>query len=309
MRMLLSIFLAVCVCICCISVKAETDVKIPVALCYNGDAYAVDYVFRVAGNADIRTVQCNFGGMVEWNYIESEARLYISLASAYAFPLTENILSVTATADIALQLESATVNGVRRDDVFSAHTETEISAVPPTCDNEGWTAGKKCAFCGYVLEQPQAIPALKPDVEIVYAADDSITVSGKISDTATAQGRIIIEVLSKEKQILQRKDITDLDQTAFSVLIEDCREAAFVRITCSEFETGDLLNELLYVPVYPLGDANHDGKADSSDAVAILRNLAGYEVANFYEDTADFNGDGKADSSDAVAILRKLAGY
>jgi len=62
-------------------------------------------------------------------------------------------------------------------------------------------------------------------------------------------------------------------------------------------------------PVYPLGDANHDGKADSSDAVAILRNLAGYEVPNFYEDTADFNGDGKADSSDAVAILRKLAGY
>ena len=57
------------------------------------------------------------------------------------------------------------------------------------------------------------------------------------------------------------------------------------------------------------GDANHDGKADSSDAVAILRNLAGYEVSNFDEDAADFNGDGKADSSDAVAILRKLAGY
>jgi len=63
------------------------------------------------------------------------------------------------------------------------------------------------------------------------------------------------------------------------------------------------------VQLYLLGDANHDGKADSSDAVAILRNLAGYEVPDFYEDTADFNGDGKADSSDAVAILRKLAGY
>ena len=62
-------------------------------------------------------------------------------------------------------------------------------------------------------------------------------------------------------------------------------------------------------PTFPLGDANHDGKADSSDAVAILRKLAGYDVPNFYNDTADFNGDGKADSSDAVAILRKLAGY
>jgi len=67
--------------------------------------------------------------------------------------------------------------------------------------------------------------------------------------------------------------------------------------------------ETIFVPDFEPGDANHDGRADSSDAVAILRKLAGYEVPNFYEDTADFNGDGKADSSDAVAILRKLAGY
>ena len=63
------------------------------------------------------------------------------------------------------------------------------------------------------------------------------------------------------------------------------------------------------VTLYLLGDSNHDGKADSSDAVAILRHLAGYAVENFDEKTADFNGDSKADSSDAVAILRKLAGY
>ena len=65
----------------------------------------------------------------------------------------------------------------------------------------------------------------------------------------------------------------------------------------------------IFAPEYEPGDANHDGKADSTDAVAILRKLAGYEVAPFYADTADFNGDGKADSTDAVAILRKLAGY
>ena len=67
--------------------------------------------------------------------------------------------------------------------------------------------------------------------------------------------------------------------------------------------------ETIFVPPFAPGDANRDGKVDSSDAVAILRKLAGYEVPNFYEDTADFDGDGKADSSDAVAILRKLAGY
>lgn len=67
--------------------------------------------------------------------------------------------------------------------------------------------------------------------------------------------------------------------------------------------------ETIFVPPFAPGDANQDGKVDSSDAVAILRKLAGYEVPNFHGDTADFNGDGKADSSDAVAILRKLAGY
>jgi len=65
----------------------------------------------------------------------------------------------------------------------------------------------------------------------------------------------------------------------------------------------------VFAPQYALGDANCDGKVDSNDAVAILRNLAGYEVANFNRDLADFNGDGKTDSNDAVAILRKLAGY
>ena len=69
-----------------------------------------------------------------------------------------------------------------------------------------------------------------------------------------------------------------------------------------------LLEETLIQQFVP-GDANNDGKADSTDAVAILRSLAGYEVLDFNEKAADFNGDGKADSSDAVAILRKLAGY
>jgi len=37
--------------------------------------------------------------------------------------------------------------------------------------------------------------------------------------------------------------------------------------------------------------------------------LAGYTVEGFNEEAADFDGNGVADSSDAVMILRKLAGY
>jgi len=104
-------------------------------------------------------------------------------------------------------------------------------------------------------------------------------------------------------------DITQLDLRAFSVRLEDCAGASAVRITRLDAETGALLRELYCAAVYPLGDANRDGKTDSNDAVAILRNLAGYEVAGFDAALADINGDGKADSNDAVAILRKLAGY
>jgi len=57
------------------------------------------------------------------------------------------------------------------------------------------------------------------------------------------------------------------------------------------------------------GDADSSGVADSTDAVMILRNLAGYTVAGFNEEAADFDGSGVADSTDAVMILRKLAGY
>ena len=60
---------------------------------------------------------------------------------------------------------------------------------------------------------------------------------------------------------------------------------------------------------FMLGDVNHDKKVDSSDAVLILRYLAGYEDEKFHKEIADFNRDGKVDSSDAVAILRFLAGY
>ena len=56
------------------------------------------------------------------------------------------------------------------------------------------------------------------------------------------------------------------------------------------------------------GDVNGDGKADSDDAVLILRHLAGYEVTGNIA-AGDVNGDGRADSDDAVLILRRLAGY
>lgn len=57
------------------------------------------------------------------------------------------------------------------------------------------------------------------------------------------------------------------------------------------------------------GDVNLDGKIDSSDAVAILRYVAGYTDEYFVVEYGDYNNDGQVNSSDSVAILRHLAGY
>ena len=57
------------------------------------------------------------------------------------------------------------------------------------------------------------------------------------------------------------------------------------------------------------GDVNGDGEVDVSDAIALLRYLAGYGDESTIPANGDFNGDGEVDVADAIALLRYLAGY
>ncbi len=58
------------------------------------------------------------------------------------------------------------------------------------------------------------------------------------------------------------------------------------------------------------GDADGDGSITVTDAVFILRSVAGLETLDDEMRTAcDVNGDKKVDTADAVAILRYIAGY
>ena len=68
--------------------------------------------------------------------------------------------------------------------------------------------------------------------------------------------------------------------------------AAYVKVICD------------HVP----GDVNGDGEISLRDASAIMRKLAGYEVA-VIESALDVNGDGEVSLRDASAIMRYLAGY
>lgn len=54
------------------------------------------------------------------------------------------------------------------------------------------------------------------------------------------------------------------------------------------------------------GDANHDGKIRSGDALLALRTAVGTAVCSLA--LCDYTGDGKIASSDALAVLRKAVG-
>lgn len=69
-------------------------------------------------------------------------------------------------------------------------------------------------------------------------------------------------------------------------------------VRCGE----DSLNVVIY------GDVNSDGKINVSDAVAVLKQVAGWQIT-IDKNAADTNSDGKIGVSDAVAILKWAAGW
>lgn len=114
MKKILSLILITCVlsvvAISC--VWAASDYTYPVIIRQQGDVYSVDYVFKVEGECDITAViAMDENCLLDWNFVESEARLYISLASANPIAKKAKIAEVKSTAKIKLIAESLKVNG------------------------------------------------------------------------------------------------------------------------------------------------------------------------------------------------------
>jgi hypothetical protein len=60
------------------------------------------------------------------------------------------------------------------------------------------------------------------------------------------------------------------------------------------------------VVIYPLGDANGDGKVDANDIVEIVNYMMGKPSANFYLKAADANKDNKVDIADIIQIANTI---
>jgi hypothetical protein len=190
----------------------------------------VDYVFSVPNGVEVLAVSVNITNcFYDWNYVKSEARLYIGLASANIIPKTKIIATVKTNIDAELSLISMKVNGKTAANAFE-HTPEDMEYVAPGFDTPGLSGGKTCSNCGIVLEEPDVVEPTGPIVSAVLDSNKILTVSGGVSDNKVADGTTYLAVYDKYNRLLELKTITELDQSDFNVPIENMKDAHTVKI-------------------------------------------------------------------------------
>ena len=230
MKKFLTILIAILLLFSSIAVYADADYTYDVSLCYSGDAFSVDYVFGVPDGVEILSVLISDTNcFYDWNYVKSEARLYLSLASGNVIPKAKTIATVKTSVDAELSLISMKVNGKTTTNGFE-HIPQDMEYVAPGYDTPGLSGGKTCSNCGIVLKEPETVPPTGPIVSAVLDRSNTLTVSGGISDNKAAEGTTYLAVYNKDNRMLALKNITELDQSNFDVPIENMKDAHTVKI-------------------------------------------------------------------------------
>ncbi len=269
--------------------QSTVDCKQDIILCYSGDVYAADLIYDVSGNGDVTAVELEIDGCYyDWNYVRGEARLYISLASANALPKTVSLASVTVDGELTLTPASAIVNGTEREGVYSEHSEVDLPAVPPSHNQEGLSAGKKCSVCGVILQEQSITP---PIIKVVakasiFSANDSGDTRMHFSNgmeehvIISENGDYVIDDLPHGEYTVTFKKLGHLSHKVTGVLF-----------TGSDLEFGRI--DLI------AGDINGDGYIDAVDVSSLVSVLL---TVPKQDDPSDFNKDNFIDALD-VSIL------
>lgn len=211
----------------CVPANAENTIQ-PVTICYAGEVTAVDLHYRVNGYGNV-SVSIAEGFSGDWNYVASEHRLYISIASSEKIDLSCPIAEINAN-DISLTLEQLLVNGQCVDDPIFVHTPQSVPAVPPTCDRPGLSEGSTCEVCGAVLKEQKTIPATGPTLSAVLDGSGKLRIRGAVSDEETIEGRTLIAVYAAGNKMLALCDLGAQKLNAVDLVITDCSTAAKVRL-------------------------------------------------------------------------------
>lgn len=246
MKRLLAVLLGLVILFQCNIVFAENSVETPIVLCCGNDVYSVDYVFSVTGDATITSVLVNDKNcMYDWNYVKSEAKLYISLASAQPIQRCKELIGVVSDSEIVLTPVSVKINGLFAELSCLKHTEADMPKVNPTYDKSGKEGGKICDTCKIVLEEHDTeIPALGPQISAKLSSDGVLSVTGALTDNTSLDGDIILAVYSNGS-FINFCDISTLDHNSINIDIENMSGADMVKI----FQWSDIASMI------PLNDA------------------------------------------------------
>lgn len=212
----------------CLGVYAEAEVKTPVSVCCIGDLYSVDYEFKTDGS--VENVKFNIAGAVcNWNYSKTESKLYISVASAVPIAKPSEIATVISNDKVTLTPVSVRLNGWITETGCIYHSESEMPEIKPTCDSDGSTGGTFCTRCGVTLTEPTVLPATGPIIKAVLSDDNVLTINGMISDSAEADGAVLVGIYS-DKRLVKLCDISKQNQKSINLEIADMGAADTVKI-------------------------------------------------------------------------------
>ena len=216
-----------------IVVSAEAGYAYGVSLCYDGDAYSVDYVFNIQKNVEILSVSVSDTNcFYDWNYVESEARLYISIASANVIPKRGSIATIVTTNKEKWfpEVVSVIVNGNITENVSAYHATVSMEWMSPGYDTPGQIGGEKCPVCDVVLIEPEVVPPTGPKVKADLDERGLLTVSGGLSDNKVAENLTFVAVYDELAKMLKFINITELDQSDFSIIIDGMGDANYIKI-------------------------------------------------------------------------------
>ena len=210
-----------------LGICAEAEVETPVNICCIGDLYSVDYEFDVSG--EIEDVRCDIdGGMFTSNYKKDENKLYISYAASTASK-AGRIATVISNEKITLTPVLVRLNGWITENNCVYHAEIAMDEKEPTIDTAGSRGGVKCARCGFVSEEPTILPAVGPAVSAALSADNTLTISGALSDKETADGVVLVGIYTDQK-FIKLCDISTQNQNNINLNIENMSGADTVKI-------------------------------------------------------------------------------
>lgn len=210
---------------------AENSFETNAALCCKEDVYSVDYEFRVGGNANILSVDVSDKNCIfDWNFVKSEAKLYISLASAMPIGKCKTLINIISGGEISLSPVSLKTNGKDASLTNLYHgAETDMPQADPTCDLPGHKGGKICSVCGAVLKEPDiTIPPTGPTVSAALSEDNALKIKGALSDKEKADGAVLVGVYGGGK-LIGIYDISAQNQNNINLNIENMGAADTVK--------------------------------------------------------------------------------